>query len=269
MDDCERSEGDQLNETIYQFDLMSRTGMHWLRCTARRGWAVVRWRWCCHWSFRSQAKRLHSRSVRTCPRRAKTVSTNIQGFGIPFEIDRSDSSLIEVQLYLSRDRGESWNFYGRQSTDKTSFPFRADADGEYWFALKTLNRDRQLVPEGKVKPELIIFVDTKQPELEFRIETDAAGRVVCRWRAYDKNISPQTLKIFYQSVGDNPDSWMQVPVQLNETVRNGLYSDQLAWWPETTDSSLIVRLMIADTAGNTAQQERQVNVPASPWRYHQ
>ena len=130
----------------------------------------------------------------------KSVATSMRGFGVPFRVNADDESFVEVQLYVSSDLGKTWQFHSRQSTDLEEFPFFADKDGTYWFALKTLNRDRRLVPDGNiVNPELEIVVDTVKPDLDFRIESDAAGRVACRWKATDKNIRPDTLEILYQS----------------------------------------------------------------------
>ena len=197
----------------------------------------------------------------------KTVATNLRGFGVPFKISADNDAFIEVQLYLSRDMGQTWSFHARQSTDKQEFPFQADSDGEYWFALKTLNRDRKLVPDGDPTPELRIVVDSEKPKLDFRVETDPAGRVVCRWRAEDDNLAPQSLRIYYQSMtAAGPSNWRNVPVKLNGTARGGVYADQLAWWPDTTEQSLNVAVEIADLAGNKVQLERQVVVPQSAWR---
>ena len=76
----------------------------------------------------------------------KSVATSMRGFGVPFRVNANDESFLEVQLYVSRDLGKSWQFHSRQSTDLEEFPFFADQDGTYWFALKTLNRDRRLIP---------------------------------------------------------------------------------------------------------------------------
>ena len=198
----------------------------------------------------------------------KTIATNLRGFGVPFSINAANSTFIEVQLYLSRDQGKSWKFQARQSTDAKDFPFQAADDGEYWFALKTLNHDRRLLPEGIPQPELKIIVDTIKPTLDFRIETDAAGRVICRWRAEDENLAPESLKIFYQpvTVTGTAREWIQVPVNLGGIARGGVYADQLAWWPETTEQSLNVVVEIRDVADNVVQLNRQVVLPQTAWR---
>ena len=215
----------------------------------------------------AQGHSQHPFANKTAFSNVKTVATNLRGFGVPFKISADNEAFIEVQLYLSRDMGQTWSFEARQSTDKEEFPFQADGDGEYWFALKTLNRDRKLLPEGDPTPELKIVVDSVQPKLDFRVKTDAAGRVVCRWRAEDKNLSPESLQIFYQAINAmGPKPWQKVPVNLNGTARSGVYADQLAWWPDTTDQSIKVAVQIADIAGNKIQLERQVVVPRSNWR---
>ncbi len=199
--------------------------------------------------------------------KVKFCATQLNRFGIPFAVNSDDQSIIEVQLYVSKDQGRSWSFVGRQTTDQQEFPFVADADGEYWFALKSLDRNRRLLPDGVTQPELVILVDTERPVLDFRIEADPAGRVLCRWKALDKNLRPETLQILYQPEGADPGAWLKVPVQLAGTARNGAYADQVGWWPETTTRSLNVRLAISDSAGNTAEAMRKVVVPPSPWRH--
>ena len=199
----------------------------------------------------------------------KTVGTSLSAFGVPFKVNADNASFIEVQLYLSKDMGETWSFHSRQSTDQTDFAFQSEGDGEYWFCLKTLDRDRRLLPEGDPQPELKIIVDTKKPTLDFRIQADAAGRVVCRWSAEDKNLLPNTLRILYQPVDSfgNAKEWQPVPVHLNGTARVGVYADQLAWWPETSERQLNVVVEIKDIAGNTTQVNRQVLVQQTGWRH--
>jgi hypothetical protein len=210
---------------------------------------------------------IQSVNAQPSPSKPKQLATNLKGFGIPFRINASDESFIEVQLYLSTDQGKTWRFHDRQSTDKAEFPFQAQGDGEYWFAIKTLNRNRQLIPEGKPNAELIIIVDTELPELSFDVSADAAGRIECRWKATDKNLKADSVQLAYQPIGAAPDDWKIVPVNLTGSVRNGSYSDQIAWWPETTERSLNVRVSISDTAGNTVYQERRINIAQSPWRH--
>ncbi len=205
-------------------------------------------------------------------RTVKVLSTNLDGFGIPFKVANDSGQFIEVQLYISRDRGQSWTFHSRQPTSAREFPFEADGDGEYWFAIKTLDRDRRLVPDGDARAELKIVVDSEKPKLEFQIQSDAAGRVGCRWQASDSGLNINTFKIQYRSAnGDlssesSDESWQTVPVQLQRKVQGANWADQLAWWPDTSDQRLEVRMQIADFAGNSTSVNRFVAVQRTAWR---
>jgi len=88
-------------------------------------------------------------------------------FAIPFRVEKADQPArepVEVQLYVSGDRGASWQLYSRTDPARQRFMFRADADGEYWFLVRTLDRSQQLRPEGPAAPELRVIVDTTPPQ---------------------------------------------------------------------------------------------------------
>lgn len=207
--------------------------------------------------------------VRAEENRVKAVGTSLRSFGIPFQINADNNAFIEVQLYLSRDLGSTWNFVDRQTTDQKDFPFKSSQDGEYWFSMKTLDRDRRLLPEGNPQPELRIIVDTVKPTLDFQVEADAAGRVVCRWTAKDKNLRPESLQIFYQNAisSNSVNDWKRVPISLNGIQRNGVYSDQIAWWPETKERQIRVVVEIKDIAGNAVQANRLLTIQSATWRH--
>ena len=202
------------------------------------------------------------------PVKAKVINTNLHAFGIPFGFNEDRDSFIEVQLYISKDQGKSWSFYDRATPDKTEFPFTSDQDGEYWFAVKTLDHDRRLFPSGSPQPELKIRIDRIKPKLEFRVDADLAGRVICNWRATDQNLLPKSLKIYYQPIASDGSlkAWNKVPVKLQGQAIAGIYSDQIGWWPETSESALNIAVEIRDAAGNITRADRKVRLPATGWR---
>jgi len=198
------------------------------------------------------------------PANVKRVGTRLTGFGIPFSIQDPENKFIEVQLFMSKNRGLTWQFYGRQNLDAREIPFEASGDGEYWFCLKTLDRNRQLQPTGNPNVELIVVVDTIMPEVDFRAQTDPAGRIVCRWKADDQNIDPTTVKLSYRSLvsaNDSENVWVDVPYKAVEAARNGTFSDQYAFWGDASARELVVRLMISDLGGNEVVLERQIMSP--------
>lgn len=219
-------------------------------------------------SFQSVPSPSQFPATNRVPAEVKTVATNLRRFGIPFQVNPTDDSFIEVQLFVSRDQGKTWRYFGRQSTQNKEFGFEAENDGEYWFAIKTLNRDRRLVPEGDPFPELKIIVDTVEPELDFRVQTDAAGRIACRWVARDDNISPSSLKLLYQVVNSSGSlgPWTPVPFELKGESQNGVYADQVAWWPDTNETMVNVAIEIRDSSGNRAESYRQLKLNSAVWR---
>ncbi len=184
------------------------------------------------------------------------------GFGVPFKIDDAEGRFIEVQLYVSKDRGKTWQFHNRKSPDESEFPFYSQGDGEYWFALKTLDRDRKLHPDGNARPELKVVVDTRRPVLEFAVKADAAGRVVCKWRAQDLEINPDSLRISYQPANDRNAKWTAIDYRPLQNQSNTMVvADQLAWWPSSVSREIVVRIQVADQAGNEVSDQRTVVVP--------
>jgi len=94
-------------------------------------------------------------------------------FAIPFRVEKADQPAqepVEVQLYVSGDRGASWQLYSRTEPARGRFMFRADADGEYWFLVRTLDRSQRLRPEGPAVPELRVIVDTAPPATQWPAE---------------------------------------------------------------------------------------------------
>ncbi len=203
----------------------------------------------------------------------KVLHTRLNGFNIPFKVNTDDQSFVEVHLYLSVNQGATWEFYGRQPTTATEFPFQAKGEGEYWFAIKTLDRNRRLLPAGDPQPELRIIVDTSPPKLEVTAAADPAGRIICRWNASDVHLQPKSLQLLYKPTftGATPSAdvsqWQPVTVNTPLYAPGGIYVDQLAFWPETNVQTLDVRVVIADQAGNSVNADRRIAVQAPSWRH--
>ncbi|MEN6405921.1 MAG: hypothetical protein ABFC77_05560 [Thermoguttaceae bacterium] len=93
------------------------------------------------------------------------VSTVRQSlFAIPYRIEQTgDSSRqpAEVQLFVSTDRGKRWQMYARAMPNQQRFMFRAGNDGEYWFAIRTVERSGKARPESITSPGLRVIVDTR------------------------------------------------------------------------------------------------------------
>ncbi len=189
---------------------------------------------------------------------AQFAAVNQHTFNIPFTLNSDLDSIVEVLLFHSSDRGRTWELHSRLSPTAKHFPYSCEHDGEFWFTVRSQNRDGAIVPGGQLYPDLKILVDTRQPELTFDVRPDAAGRVIGAWRADDLNLDPHSLSIQYQSGNDS--RWKEVS-NLVPPSTGRVFQSQLAWWPEGDSRQLRVRAAIKDKAGNTVVVEREINIP--------
>lgn len=195
------------------------------------------------------------------PAEPKPIVTRQTAFGVPFSVNPDFGPIREVQLHISTDQGKNWSLYGRQLPTAREFPFQAAADGEYWFAVKTIGSQQ---PVKVLKPELIIAIDSRQPSFNVGLKNDALGRIVVSWRAADVNLNPDTVKLEYQTVptwGQQNSNWKTVDLPKADVVGNKIYEDEIAFYPETNNVSVNVRVSISDRAGNVTVVNRRYNLP--------
>ena len=107
--------------------------------------------------------------------------TRHRTFAIPYRLNPVEGEAaqpVEVQLYVSNDRGVTWRFYAKGPTTQKSFLFRAGGDGEFWFAIRTVDRSGRVRPKSISAPGLMVVVDAaaqSPTSPDGRRKTDAAG----------------------------------------------------------------------------------------------
>jgi hypothetical protein len=97
------------------------------------------------------------------PTLPEPVVTHENLFTIPFHVEKADQPSrepVEVQLFVSVNRGANWIPYSQVDPAQGRFMVRAVADGEYWFMVRTLDRGGKLRPELSSTPEMRVIVDT-------------------------------------------------------------------------------------------------------------
>ncbi len=208
-------------------------------------------------SFADSAKAITQPQTNASP--IQRYATRSRQFTIPFSVVTQNQVIVEVLLHVSTDRGQRWEQYTRADLRQTEFRFAAPEDGEYWFAVQTLNRNGQSVPAKVAMPELIVVVDTQVPTIEATSGTDAAGRVTVDWRARDAQLATDSLSIRYRSASAGPDAaWTVVPAKINQVPSGPLLQDSYAFWPESNELNLELEISIRDQAGNQATTRSSV-----------
>jgi hypothetical protein len=170
-----------------------------------------------------------------------------KAFRIPFQIpDPSEQKqLQEVQLYVARNGGK-WEKYTSAPPDlpkeKCSFTFRADQDGEYWFAVRTMDKRGVQNPEddANLQPGLRVVVDSDVPKVTLR--PASRGREIgVEWEVQDRNLVLDSLKLEYRIEGQ--ENWQPVPGVVPKFV------GQAMWVPDSP-GLVTVRCQVEDRAKN-------------------
>ena len=139
--------------------------------------------------------------------------TRHRAFDIPFEINPSSDSAwrpVEGQLFFSTDRGVNWTMYKRVPAEKKRFTVEAPSDGEYWFAIRMVDRSGQARPAQITAPGIRMLVDTKPPVLKLTAQPRDDGQVVVSWELDEPNPKPTSLSIVYRPAP--PEPWQAVAI---------------------------------------------------------
>ena len=179
------------------------------------------------------------------PSRTQIVPSKQRAFRIPFNIDPADRPRYkQVQLWASSDGGGRWEKVDSTTPDRPSFTFRAPRDGEFWFAVRTLDTKNRLFPadDADVEPNMKVLVDTVPPKVNLEGQPRRGSIASVRWEVVDDRLDLGSFLLEYQTVGAS--EWGQVAIQ--KPGRIGRET-----WDAGTAEPLKVRLSVGDKAGNT------------------
>jgi len=184
-----------------------------------------------------------------------------KAFKIPFQIpDPSEQIQIqEVQLYFARDGG-IWEKYTSSPadvpSDKRSFVFRTDHDGEFWFAVRTVDRRGVANPENETKLQagLKVVVDSEVPKIVLRPAASGGREIGVEWEVQDRNVDVASLKLEYRVEGQ--ETWQAVPAVVPKFI------GQATWAPDHA-GKVIVRCQIQDRAQNLGIQTIELDPMAN------
>ena len=188
------------------------------------------------------------------------IATRQTLFSIPFHVEQPASPAqtpVETQLFVSGDRGANWHLYGKADPRQQHFMFRAGGDGEYWFAVRTLDRSGQLHPATIAGPGLRVVVDTELPKLGFEAERAATGQITAKWQIDEPHVNLDTLVVQFR-VSDI-DAWQRVAIDRRRIqTAQSHHSGEVTWLAPATDQPIQVRAEVTDMAGNKAVNQARL-----------
>jgi hypothetical protein len=130
---------------------------------------------------------------------------NATRFDIPITIrPERRSEVNRLELWLSRDRGKTWEPAGNATPDKTGFPFMTSGDGPYWFAVVVIDqagrRDPPLLTQVPANQIQKVYIDTKQPQIDLSGQRHGDD-VDVSWKIAEDNLHTSSLRLEYQADG--------------------------------------------------------------------
>jgi hypothetical protein len=199
-------------------------------------------------------------------------------FLIPYQFGSAaePAAAQAVWLFVSKDRGVTWQKISEAQPHVKSFNYRAEADGEYWFAIRTLDKQGRAWPAGPYQPELRVIVDTTIPRIDVVQATRRAdGAIDIQWRGSDANLDPASWKFESQTGAAAP--WQSV--QLHDTTianaevanpppgpdstDNSMHGGRSTWQPAAGPVPAAIRATVCDRAGNTATFRSEIQTVAT------
>ena len=177
-----------------------------------------------------------------------------RAFSIPFSVDASGGSPVEVHLFVSRGPDDAWQLLDRKRPGEAGkqFQFEANQDGEFWFATRTIDALGRAHPPGKIESQLKVYVDTTKPRVTMLADADADGRVDLSIRVQDAT-KVKEMRLRY--VTDEMKQWAEVDMrQLSD-------DGKLQFLPTEIWKQMSLQLLVTDTPGNQSVVNQLIRRP--------
>lgn len=170
---------------------------------------------------------------------------------LPIQIDeRARGQVQEIRLFVKSGPTAPWQQYTKAGWGQNAFTFNAQRDGEYWFAMVTVDQQGRTSPSDLTRepPGLIIVVDRAAPQVElFAVGTGPDGQMV-QCEAKDDHLDPLKTRVMYQT-GDRVFRPLD-PMQ----GRPNTYCV-----PSQAVVTGLLRVSATDLAGNVTSREVHIN----------
>jgi hypothetical protein len=184
----------------------------------------------------------------------QTVQIQNRQFRIPYHISQQVAAELkprEVQLFVSGDRGQTWQLSGTARPTITHFRFKAASDGEYWFDVRTVDSNNRIhPPTTDYRPTLKVIVDSTAPKIELNLTQVDALRVRLQWSVRDTGLLVNSMIFEYIEPGSV--SWQPTGIV-------GSSAGESMWTFGRTGIAGI-RCRVKDQAGNVGTTEKKVDL---------
>jgi hypothetical protein len=173
-------------------------------------------------------------------------------FRIPFNLDPGNPRLLEIQLYVSEDLGQSWLKIASAAPEQGGFRFLANHDGLYYFTVRTVDISNKGSPPAILPgapPQIRVCVDTQKPLVSLRQAPAREGLVGVEWESRDENLDVNGFVLEFRTL--NSQDWLPLTVEGGRTGQR--------YWNPGAPGSIETRLRVRDLARNEGEAHRTIN----------
>lgn len=171
---------------------------------------------------------------------------NTPKFQIPIRVHQERKGQIkELVLYVSKDKGKTWEVSTRAKPDQEAFTFSAKEDGPHWFTIGVVDVKGNQEPADIARAQVgqKVLVDTQKPEIKLKAEK-IGEEIQVKWEVKEINPDINSMKLECKIEGNDLNEW--IPISIKPVMDgSGTFKVQGA-------GMLSVRLQVSDTASNYA-----------------
>jgi len=200
-------------------------------------------------STQRQANRSQSPELPNRETRAPSQIIGTKRFRLNYGIDAIDpSGVARVDLWMTRDEGQTWNAWGSDPDNQSPFPVEIQEQGRYGFRIVVHSKDGLTGqgPSSGDDADMWILVDTQPPLTRITSvpygRGNEAGRLVINYSVSDDFLTLRPITLGYSSHPDGP--WI--------IMEDGLRNEGRYVWkvqPNVPDR-VFLRIEAIDKAGN-------------------
>jgi len=171
---------------------------------------------------------------------------NTPKFQIPIRVHQERKGQIkELVLYVSKDKGKTWEVSTRAKPNQEAFTYVAKEDGPHWFSIGVVDIKGTQEPADIAKAQVgqKVLVDTQKPEIKLKAEK-IGEEIQVKWEVKEINPDINSMKLECKIEGNDSNEW--IPISIKPVMDgSGTFKVQGA-------GMLSVRLQMSDTASNYA-----------------
>jgi hypothetical protein len=188
------------------------------------------------------------------PGGAEPIYSNRQRFGLEYDVNLVGSTGVsEVELWATRDGGQSWSRWGSDPDRRSPFDVEVDGEGVFGFRIVVLSRGglASRPPQPGDEADQWVVVDTTAPRLALRGaeygSEERAGQLAISWDAEDANLTEKSVSLYYSDREEGP--WTRI---VSDLANQGEY-----YWrvDSRIPPRIFIKVEVRDGAGNLASDQ--------------